>query len=113
MTARKSAAVQPVKSAPVRKPAETGLLRLYVAGTTAQSTRAILNIQQICEEHLKGRYQLEVIDIYQRPQLAKDEQIIAVPTLVKKLPAPLRRVIGDFSDSERVLVGLDLRASCV
>jgi circadian clock protein KaiB len=86
------------------------LLRLYVAGTTQQSTRAILNIQQICEEHLEGAYQLEVIDIYQRPQLAKDEQIIAVPTLVKKLPLPLRRVIGNFSDTERVLVGLDLRA---
>ena len=88
---------------------EEYLLRLYVAGTTPQSTRAILNIQQICEEHLDGRYHLEVIDIYQRPQLAKDEQIVAVPTLVKKLPAPLRRVIGNFSDAERVLVGLDLR----
>lgn len=85
------------------------LLRLYVAGTTQQSTRAILNIQQICEEHLDGRYHLEVIDIYQRPQLAKDEQIVAVPALVKKLPMPLRRVIGNFSDAERVLIGLDLR----
>ena len=69
-------------------PVDEYLLRLYVAGTTQQSTRAILNIQQICEEHLGGRYHLEVIDIYQRPQLAKDEQIVAVPTLVKKLPAP-------------------------
>lgn len=84
------------------------LLRLYVAGTSPQSTRAILNIQAICEQHLKGRYQLDVIDIYQRPQLAKEEQIIAVPTLVKRLPEPLRRVIGSFSDSERVLIGLDL-----
>lgn len=98
---------------PVRKQLEKCLLRLYVAGTTPQSTRAILNMHKICEEHLHGAYQLEVIDIYQRPQLAKDEQIIAVPTLVKKLPLPLRRVIGDFSDSERVLVGLDLRASRV
>ena len=101
------------KPAAPRKTVEQCLLRLYVAGTTSQSTRAILNMQQICEEHLKGRYQLEVIDIYQRPQLAKDEQIIAVPTLVKKLPMPLRRLIGDLSDSERVLVGLDLRASGV
>lgn len=90
-------------------PVDEYLLRLYVAGTTQQSTRAILNIQQICEEHLDGVYHLEVIDIYQRPQLAKDEQIVAVPTLVKKLPAPLRRVIGSFADAERVLVGLDLR----
>lgn len=107
-TAKKAA----VKSAAPRKATEQCLLRLYVAGTTSQSTRAILNMQHICEEHLKGRYQLEVIDIYQRPQLAKDEQIIAVPTLVKKLPMPLRRLIGDLSDSERVLVGLDLRSSC-
>jgi len=117
-TAAKPAAVQGTKpkAAPAKpkpsaaKTADKCLLRLYVAGTTPQSTRAILNIQQICEEYLKGIYRLEVIDIYQRPQLAKDEQIIAVPTLVKKLPLPLRRVIGSFSDSERVLVGLDLRA---
>jgi len=107
---RKTAVKPPAaKPAPMRKPAEKCLLRLYVAGTTPQSTRAILNIQEICEEHLKGRYQLEVVDIYQRPQLAKDEQIIAVPTLVKRLPVPLRRLIGSFSDSERVLIGLDLR----
>ena len=112
MTTRKTATpktVTPRTSA--RKQLEKCLLRLYVAGTTQQSTRAILNIQQICEEYLQGAYQLEVIDIYQRPQLAKDEQIIAVPTLVKKLPLPLRRVIGSFSDSERVLIGLDLRAN--
>ena len=114
-TAAKPAAGKrvPAKSTaakPARKQKEKCLLRLYVAGTTPQSTRAILNMQKICEEYLEGAYQLEVIDIYQRPQLAKDEQIIAVPTLVKKLPLPLRRVIGDFSDSERVLVGLDLRS---
>jgi circadian clock protein KaiB len=87
---------------------EKFILRLYVAGTTPQSTRAILNAQKICEEHLGGRYQLEVIDIYQRPQLARDEQIIAVPTLVRHLPAPLRKLVGDLSNSERVLIGLDL-----
>lgn len=76
---------------------------------THRSTEAFAGIKAICEKYLAGRYDLEVIDIYQHPQLAKDEQIIAVPTLVKKLPAPLRRLIGNLSDLERVLVGLDLR----
>lgn len=84
-------------------------LRLYVAGTTPNSSRAILNLRRICEEHLNGRYDLEVIDLYQQPQLAEGEQIIAVPTLIKRLPPPLRRVIGDMSNAEGVLVGLDLR----
>lgn len=84
-------------------------LRLYVIGTSPQSVRAINNIKTICEEHLQGRYDLEVIDLYQQPQLAQGEQIIASPTLIKKLPLPLRRVIGDMSNEERVLVGLDLR----
>jgi circadian clock protein KaiB len=86
------------------------LLRLYVTGSTPRSARAIENIKDICEEHLKGRYDLEVIDVYQRPRLAADEQIVATPTLIKVLPTPLRRLIGDLSDSERVLVGLDLKA---
>jgi circadian clock protein KaiB len=86
------------------------LLRLYVTGSTPKSVHAIANIKQICEEHLQGRYDLEVIDLYQRPNLAKGEQIIAAPTLIKKLPLPLRRIIGDLSNTERVLVGLDLRA---
>jgi circadian clock protein KaiB len=85
------------------------VLRLYVTGITPQSTRAIQNIKQICEEHLQGRYDLEVVDIYQKPALAKGEQIIAAPTLIKKLPLPLRRVIGDLSNTEKVLLGLDLR----
>jgi circadian clock protein KaiB len=89
---------------------EEYVLRLYVAGLTPRSQRAIKNIQKICEEHLKGRYDLEVIDVYQKPVLAKGEQIIAAPTLIKKLPLPLRRFIGDLSDSERILLGLDLRA---
>jgi circadian clock protein KaiB len=84
------------------------VLKLYVAGNTPRSQSAIINIRQLCEERLKGRYQLEVIDVYQRPELAKGEQIIATPTLVKHLPLPLRRVIGDLSKSERVLIGLDL-----
>jgi circadian clock protein KaiB len=88
---------------------EMWLLRLYVAGTTPNSVRAIENIKRICEEFLKGHYDLEVIDIYQQPVLAKGEQIIAVPTLIKKLPMPLRKFIGDMSATERILVGLDLR----
>jgi circadian clock protein KaiB len=88
---------------------ERYVLRLYVAGATSKSARAIANIKHICEEHLKGRYQLEVIDLYQRPVLAQGEQIIATPTLIKALPLPLRKLIGDMSDAERVLVGLDLR----
>ena len=85
------------------------VLRLYVAGITPRSTRAILNIEKICEEHLAGRFALEVIDIYQQPTLADGEQIIAAPTLIKKLPLPLRRFIGDMSNTDRILVGLDLR----
>ena len=85
------------------------VLRLYVAGTTSKSLRAVANIKEICETSLKNRYDLEVIDIYQQPVLVKGEQIIAAPTLVKKLPLPLRKFIGDMSDTERILVGLDLR----
>ena len=88
---------------------EKYVLRLYITGITPKSTQAIQNIKKICEENLKGRYELEVIDIYQQPVLAKDEQIIAAPTLIKKLPLPLRRFIGDLSNKERILVGLDLR----
>ncbi len=84
------------------------VLRLYVAGLTPKSTRTIADVKKICEEHLAGRYELEVIDIYQQPKLAKGEQIIAAPTLIKKLPLPLRKLIGDMSDQEKFLVGLDL-----
>jgi len=84
-------------------------LRLYVAGTTPRSARAIANIKEICEEQLKGRYDLRVIDLYQQPALAEGDQIIALPTLIRKLPPPLRRLIGDLSDHERVLIGLDLK----
>lgn len=88
---------------------ETVKLRLYVAGQTPNSLRAIANLHRICEEHFADRYHLEVIDLYQQPQLAQVDQIIAVPTLVRQLPPPLRRIIGDLSDTERVLVGLDLQ----
>ena len=85
------------------------VLRLYVVGMTPKSTRAITNIKAICEEHLRGRYELEVVDVYQQPMLAQGEQILAVPALVKKLPLPLRTLVGDLSNTERVLLGLDLR----
>jgi circadian clock protein KaiB len=84
------------------------ILRLYVTGMTSRSSRAVSNLKAICEEYLEGRYDLEVIDIYQQPVLTKGEQIIAAPTLIKKLPLPMRRIIGDMSNRERVLLGLDL-----
>lgn len=84
-------------------------LRLYIAGSSTRSTRAIQNAKEICDENLAGSYELEVIDIFQQPTLAKDDQILAVPTLIKKLPLPLRRVIGDLSNRDVVLVGLDLK----
>ncbi len=85
------------------------VLRLYVAGVTPRSVTAVANIRKICEQHLAGRYDLEVIDLYQQPTLADGEQIIAAPTLVKKLPPPLRKFIGDMSNTDRILVGLDLK----
>jgi len=85
------------------------MLRLYVAGMTPKSTLAVTNIKKICEEHLAGHYTLEVIDLYKRPALADGEQIIAAPTLLKKLPLPLRKFIGDMSNTEKIVVGLDLR----
>jgi circadian clock protein KaiB len=86
------------------------VLRLFVTGTTMRSARAIANLRRVCEERLRGEYDLEVIDIYMHPDAAKDYQIVAAPTLVKLLPLPLRRIIGDLADEERVLAGLDLRA---
>jgi len=87
---------------------ERYLLRLYVTGSTIRSRRAIENMRKICESHLEGRYDLEVIDIYQQPEAAISEQLVAVPTLVKLLPSPLRRIIGDLSETEKVLHSLDL-----
>jgi circadian clock protein KaiB len=83
-------------------------LRLYVTGMTSRSSRAVSNLRAICDEYLDGQYDLEIIDIYQQPVLAKGEQIIAAPTLIKKLPLPMRRIIGDMSNREHVLLGLDL-----
>ena len=86
-------------------------LRLYVAGQTAKSIAAFSNLKRVCEEHLEGKYKIEVIDLLLNPQLAKGDQIIAIPTLVRKLPEPIRKIIGDLSNTERVLVGLQLRPS--
>ncbi len=85
------------------------MLRLYISRSTLKSERAVVSIKRVCEEHLKGLYDLEVIDIHRHPNLARDEQIVAVPTLIKRLPLPLRRLVGDMSDLNRVLLGLDLR----
>lgn len=85
------------------------LLRLYVAGQTAKSMAAFANLKKICEEHLHGKYQIEVVDLLQNPGLAQGDQILAVPTLVRRLPPPVKKIIGDLSNTERVLVGLDIR----
>src|ERR1700674_272479 len=106
-TIKTNTRARPRKSKP-RKP-KAWKLRLYVAGQTPKSIRAFANLKVLCEEHLKGRYQIEVIDLRENPQLARDDQIVAIPTLVRRLPLPLRTIIGDLSNSVRLLVGLDLR----
>ena len=93
-----------------RRPAKLWQLRLYVTGQTTKSLTAFSNLKKICESQLKGRYRITVIDLVKRPQLAKGDQILAIPTVVRKLPKPVRTIIGNLSDTERVLVGLDLHA---
>jgi circadian clock protein KaiB len=88
---------------------ETWELRLYVAGKTAKSLTALSNLKKYCEEHLQGQYQIEVIDLLVNPQLAEGDQILAIPTLVRKVPEPIRKIIGDLSNEEKVLVGLNIR----
>lgn len=102
-----------VKSAKSKKAASAKQydLRLYVAGQTPRSLQALSNLKRICEEHLAGRYRVEVIDLIKKPQLAAGDQILAIPTLVRAIPKPARKIIGDLSNTERVLVGLDLRAT--
>jgi circadian clock protein KaiB len=102
-------ATKPMTNKKAAPPEEVWELRLYVAGLTPKSIEAFDNLKNICEEHLKGKYHIEVIDILLNPHLAKGDQIVAVPTLVRKLPPPLKKIIGDLSDSMRVLVGLNLR----
>ncbi len=99
-----SAGAEPNGTAP-----QTWKLKLYIAGQTPRSVAALSNLKKIVDEHLDGRYQIEVIDLLENPQLAKGDQILAVPTLVKDLPLPLRKIIGDLSNTERVLIGLDLK----
>ena len=84
-------------------------LRLYVAGQTPKSVTALQNLKRLCEEHLAGHYRIEIVDLMKNPQLARGDQILAIPTLVRKLPEPMRKIIGDLSQTERVLVGLDVR----
>jgi len=104
----KSATTRHQKAAEAEHANETWQLRLYVAGQTPRSVMAFANLKKICEEHLAGRYTIEVIDLLQQPQLAVGDQIVAIPTLVRKLPEPLRRIVGDLRDTERTLVGLQL-----
>ena len=103
---------KPKPARPEAKPAKAKsdafVLRLYVAGQTPKSIAAFANLKKICEEHLAGRYRIEVIDLLENPKLAGGDQILAIPTLVKKLPEPVRKIIGDLSNTERVLIGLDL-----
>jgi len=99
----------PKRSASAGSPVEIFVFRLYVAGTSERSARAIQNAKQICDEYLPGRYELEVIDIFQQTSRAREDQVVAVPTLIKKLPVPLKRFIGDLSNRDVVLVGLDVK----
>ena len=99
----------PEPEGPMPAPEETWNLRLYVAGQTTKSLAAFANLRKVCEEHLAGRYTIEVVDLMVNPQLARGDQIVATPTLVRKLPEPIRKIIGDMSNTERVLVGLQLR----
>jgi circadian clock protein KaiB len=100
---------KPTSSTPSRRAPKTYELRLYVAGQTPKSLTAFANLRKICEEHLAGQYHIEVVDLLKHPQLASGDQILAIPTLVRKLPEPIKKIIGDLSNTERVLVGLDLR----
>lgn len=93
------------------EPPKKWQLRLYVAGQTPKSVTAFANLKRLCEEYLAGEFEIEVIDLIENPRLAKDDQIVAIPTLVRKLPEPIRKIVGDLSDTERTLVGLQLRAA--
>ncbi|MDN7024484.1 thiol-disulfide isomerase [Methanoculleus sp. FWC-SCC1] len=107
-TEERFSATDEFEQAAARTPARY-VLRLYVAGMTPRSQRAIENIKEICETHLAGRYDLEVVDVYQQPERAQEAQIVAAPTLIKQLPLPLRKLIGDMSDTDRVLIGLGVQ----
>lgn len=110
MTAKPTRKATAKRSRPVSRPARAPQyqLRLYVAGQTRRSLLAVANLKQICEQHLAGRYSIEVVDLMENPQLARSDQILAIPTLVRKLPQPIRKIIGDLSQTDRVLVGLNV-----
>ncbi len=108
-TAKKMATSSAAKASIKRAKPEQIELRLYIAGQTPKSLLALSNLKNICEAHLRGKYQIEIIDLVKTPQLARGDQILAIPTLVRNLPMPIRKIIGDLSNTERVLVGLDLR----
>jgi circadian clock protein KaiB len=109
MTPSPAADASSRQAPPAAAAGETWELRLYVIGRSPKCVRAITNLQRVCEEYLPGRYHIEVVDLLENPRLAADEQIVAVPTLIKKLPPPIRKIVGDLSDHERLLVGIDLR----
>jgi circadian clock protein KaiB len=106
----KNVATTKIEKAKKNKSEEIWTLRLYVAGQTPKSMTAFANLKKICDEHLQGKYRIEVIDLLKNPQLAKGDQIVAIPTLVRKLPEPIKKIIGDLANTERVLVGLDIRS---
>lgn len=106
----KPSATEAMEQALARQSKEKYVLKLYITGMTRRSQEALRNLEKVCHEYLADNYELEVIDIYQQPTLAKGDQIIAVPTLIKKLPAPLRRLIGDLSQEDRIILGLDLKS---
>jgi circadian clock protein KaiB len=106
---KKISATEAMEEALTQKESEKYILKLYITGMTPRSQQALRNIEKVCREYLANRFELQVIDIYQQPTLAKDDQIIAVPTLVKKLPAPLRKLIGDLSQEDKIILGLDLK----
>jgi circadian clock protein KaiB len=113
MTRREKKATKKPGAASAEMQAPKYILHLYVTGTTPRSKRSILNIRSFCQKYLLGRYELEVIDIYQQPELAREAQLIAAPTLIKKLPLPLRKLVGDLSDKERVFAGLNVKLQVV
>ena len=106
---RETSAIEAMEQALARQAKEKYVLKLYITGMTRRSQEALRNLEKVCKEYLGDNYELEVIDIYQQPTLAKGDQIIAVPTLIKKLPSPLRRLIGDLSQEDRIILGLDLK----
>lgn len=112
MAVNKSKETKPLRDLP-DSPPDQWVLRLYVAGQTPKSLAAFSNLKKICEEHLKGKYTIEVIDLIKTPALAKGDQILAIPTLIRKLPEPVRKIIGDLSNTEKVIVGLNIVPAAV